>query len=243
MMRRMKVPLFAPVVMGKKKQTHLQKILATRPASLIGAWGISDPSGTTCTDSSPAANNGTYTNITLGQPGYGGALCGLIDNVADAISVVATVAGDFNGVAGTVGGLFKVANAGVWTDGVSGRFFRFWYNASNQVSIYKATASNLIYLSYIAGGTDKSVSYNWVSPSTDWFSIYFTWDASADQVKAFINGAQVGSTLTGLGTWTGTIVLGELGAGSGAAHLGWIEDCGLWTAALTPAEITNIGVL
>lgn len=238
-----KLPIFAPVVMGGRVLTHAQKVLATRPASLIGMWAMADASGTTCTDSSPAANHGTYTNIDLAQAGYGGALCALIDNATDGISVAATVAADFNGAAGTCGGLFKVSSAGVWTNGVSGRFFRFRYNASNQVHVYKATTNNLIYFSYIAGGTDKSIAHTLASPPTDWFSLFFTWDAVADQIKAFVNGAQVETTLTGLGTWTGTIGLAELAAGSGSAHLGNVQDCGLWTAALTAAEIAANGVL
>lgn len=223
--------------------THAQKMLATRPASLIGMWAMADPSGTTCTDSSPAANNGAYTDITLAQAGYGGALCALIDNTADAISVVTTVAGDFNGAAGTFLGIFKVSSAGVWTDGVAGRFCRFRVDASNQVQIYKESGNNRISFAYIAGGTDKTLSYTFASPPTDWFTIGFSWDKPGDAAIAYINGVQVGSTLTGLGTWAGTIAFAQLGAGSGSVHLGYIQNCGLWTAALTSAEIANAGVL
>lgn len=234
--------LLSGMLLGTKlgKKSYSNKVSKILPSNLIGWWKMADTGGTICTDSSPYANNGTYTNITLAQPGFDGGLCALIDNTADAISVVAATAADFNGAEGGFIGWYKVSSAAVWSDGVSGRFARFRVNASNQVNIYKAITANSVVFSYIAGGTDKSVTLNPIS-TTDWFSLGFSWSVSGDAVKAYLNGVQIGSTLTGLGTWDGTIALGELGAGSAAAHLGYIQHCLLYNVAPSAAQMLALG--
>jgi hypothetical protein len=48
-------------------------------------------------------------------------------------------------------------------------------------------------------------------PLNTWTHAAMTWDTAADEFKAYINGSQVGTTQTGLGTWAGTVTSGDLG--------------------------------
>jgi hypothetical protein len=51
-------------------------------------------------------------------------------------------------------------------------------------------------------------------PQNTWTHAAMTWDKNAGvsgEFKAYINGLQVGSTLTGLGTWVGSVAYGDLG--------------------------------
>jgi hypothetical protein len=80
------------------------------------------------------------------------------------------------------------------------------------------------------------------SSSTGWLYLVLTWDEAADEVKAYLNGEQVGSTLTGLSAWAGALAQALVGSGVGGALVwdGCLAHAALWDVALTPDEIAEI---
>lgn len=150
----------------------------------------------------------------------------------------------FNGTTGSFFMWVKVAAAGVWTDGAFRRIFKFLADANNYISAYKSSTNGTIDFLYDAGGTVKTVSVSSLS-STGWFSVGMSWDKTAGangEVKAYIDGAQVGTTQTALGTWvntgwgTGLALLGANTVGASQNFSGWlaysaIKFGAVWTAA------------
>src|SRR5260221_339585 len=96
----------------------------------------------------------------------------------------------------------KVSGAGVWTDGVTRYVASIQVDGNNNIILRKSSGSNLFSLIYDANGTSSRIDDSSFSP-TGWEQYVITWSKSNDQVKAYVNGAQLGSTLTGLGTWVG----------------------------------------
>jgi hypothetical protein len=95
----------------------------------------------------------------------------------------------------------------------------------------------------VAGGTVKTIGL--VESTTDWFHIAVTWDTAADEVKAYFQGSQTGSTLTGLGNWLGSLSENETNVGAlmevpSYCWKGWLAHPAAWTKALTPAQIASL---
>jgi hypothetical protein len=70
-----------------------------------------------------------------------------------------------------------------------------------------------------------------------------TWSKTSDEVKAYVNGTQVGSTQTGLGTWATNLgsaytAIGAYGAGTNPWS-GLINDVRIYDRALTTTEISD----
>ncbi len=149
----------------------------------------------------------------------------------------------FNPNEGTMVAWAKVSGAGMWTDATTRRIvFAGFDNSTNLIGIYKGSSNNTLGVSYIAGSVAKSVFTT--TSSTDWMQIVITWSKSNDQVIAYFNGTQSGSTLTGLGTWSGNLSSTNTEIGANASGLnpwsGLINDVRLYNSALTPTQIANL---
>ena len=84
------------------------------------------------------------------------------------------------------------------------------------------TGNAQVNIAWDAGSTVKAVTDASLASTLNWFQIGLTVDKTGDKVIAYINGAQVGSTQTGLGTWAGAL----------AATL-----CNIGAAATTPTAV------
>jgi len=245
LMIKMQPHLFLPVLFG---QTYQRKILNLFGGSLIACWPLWEPSGSVANDIGGNARNGSYTGVTLGQPGIGdGHTAPSFDGAADFVNVYsAGLAGAFSGVAGSLMAWGKVSEAGVWTDGASRYLVRIAADATNYVTLEKRTVNNTLRTLYSAGGTAKGISP--VFSGLNWFHLGITWDknAGADgQVLTFLNGAQSGATQTALGVWAGapgaaTTVVGALNTSASSVWSGWIAHVLLLDRAATPAEIASV---
>lgn len=226
-------------------------VLNTSPANLVAYWPLNETSGTNADDKQTSTNaDGTYTGtFTLGQPGIGdGNTSVLFDgltarvNLTDALAAL-NGAGKFNGAAGTISGFAKVSAVGVWTDTTTDYMAEFGADANNRVQLDKS-ANNTIQLAYRAGGTLTQIQAT-VSALT-FFHFAITWNKAADQVMAFINGAQAGTTQTGLGVWAGVLAATFTGIGdfrstsSSAPWNGWLAHIAMWNIALTPSQIATL---
>jgi hypothetical protein len=79
-------------------------------------------------------------------------------------------------------------------------------DGSNEIDVFRFDNTSGIRFSYSAGGVAKQI---FATPSVlvqnnTWYHCTFIWSLSRNEVKLFINGKQTGSTLTSLGTFSGT---------------------------------------
>lgn len=152
----------------------------------------------------------------------------------------------FNPDAGTLIVFIKLT-AGVWTDATT-RYFAFIGadTSANYVLLGRNTTNNTLRFAYRSGGAaEKQILSTAVGGSVAWNMMAVTWDKAADQVKANINGAQVGSTLTGLSTWVGNLstintVIGAINTSGTNPGSGLITHPFLATRAYTDAELLLI---
>lgn len=222
------------------------RILGT--SGLIAYWPMDEASGATAFDNSGNARNGAYTGVTLGQEGIGdGRTCPLFAG-GDMCNVYSTSLRDaFNGAEGTVLAWAKVADVANWTDGTLDYIHWFSADGNNYVRLLKNSTSNQLVFTLTASNVFKQVVQSGVS-TVNWFALALTWSLSADQMKAFNSGVQVGATQTGLGTWvglpatTGAIV----GAGTTTPTNPWsgpMAHAALFNRALSAAEIASLSVV
>ena len=233
-------------LMGKRGGSYASRIKSLFGSSLIGYWKMDETSGETAVDSSPQGNNGAYTGVTLANTAMPAAIGGsapYFDGANDSLNVQsAGFASDFIGTTGSVILFAKMFNAGVWTDGTLRVLFTFLANNSNYVQIYKDSSSNQLNFRYKAGNINEDVAHGSFSPTT-WFVPAITWDKTADGMKAYINGSQVGTTQTIAGTFTGSLTSSVLGANSTTPDYvtnGWVGHAMVLNRAATPAETLTV---
>lgn len=221
---------------------------------LINTYGASEvwplvdiASGTTITAKVNTARNGTLAGWDL-QNAAGpvpGTLAPFSDGTTtDSGNIFTTsLAGIFNGNVGSVFAWYRVANAGVWTDSTNRLGFVAQVNSTNLVRLLRDVASNTLRLERRGGGT-VAVTDTSIGGSTAWFSLGLSWDTGGSaELKAFINGSQVGSTATGIGTFTGTIVSAVIGASTTltANWHGWLAYTAVRFGSIwTPTQFANM---
>lgn len=96
----------------------------------------------------------------------------------------------------------KYHNADSWS-GDGNRLFKIGVDSNNRALVWSNAANQLEWF-YAAGGTAVGVGKTGVS-TLDYFTTIMSVSKIANEMKAFYNGVQQGTTQTGLGTWAGTI--------------------------------------
>lgn len=220
-------------------------------SSLIGYWKLDEISGTTALDSSLQGNDGAYAGVSLANTALPPAIGGKAPRFDGANGVVnvysAALNSNFNGAAGTVLIWARVSGSGVYEDGTQRNTFRFLVDASNYVQIYKRGGSNdnRFGFEYVAGGTAISILPAVFSLTTGWVCYGITWNKAADEVRAWRNGAQVLTTQSGLGTWSGNLMNSQCVIGASSTGLttpwdGWLGHVILLNGAAAAAQIANV---
>ena len=222
---------------------YYQRVRSVETSSLIGYWPLWEPSGAVAEDLSPEKNNGAYTAVTLRAAGIGdGRTAGSFDGSTSYCNIYsAGLNTDFNGQEFTVLLWARVNAASVWTDASDRRLITLMVDSNNLISIRKTATANQLLWFYKAGGVQfgpASTAY----ATTDWLVLAMTASKSGDQFKIFAQGAQVGSTSTGLGLWSGSLLSTQalIGAYSTTPDQLWhgsIAHVALWKKALSPAQI------
>jgi len=96
------------------------------------------------------------------------------------------------------------------TMGSSGHMYHMRVDANNLINIFYHASSNEGRLTYKAGGSAKVASFtDAIENDGKWHNIVGTWDTSADEIKLYLDGT-LKDTVTGLGTWSGTISLASI---------------------------------
>lgn len=217
------------------------KVKALSP---IAYWPLAEASGSTALDASGNGRDGAYTGVTLGASGIGdGRSAASFDGSTSRANVFsASLAAAFSGAAGTVCGWARMSGSGVWSDATNRYLFELNVNAQNRVSILRSTTNGVVTLAYRGGNVLKQL--NTAAQSSLAFLHYaLTWDTVADQVKAYLNGAQIGATQTTLTPFTGTPAVAVIGAQTAVPAAVWsgtIAHVALWNTALSGAQIASL---
>ena len=229
-----------------------ERILALDP---IAYWLLNERSGTIAYDwvsgRSVGAQNGTYardTSVMGTGPGIGdGSIAPLYNGAADYTNIYsASLSAAFNCDEGTLLAWGRVA-AGTWTDGTRRDAVTLLTDGNNYIIVRKAAANNTLEWLYVAGGVVEYVGLGGLS-STSFFSFGLSWSASADEVRAYYNGAQTGATQTVLGVWAGALsandtVVGATNQVPANPWSGYLAHCAIWDRALSPDEIADLAVV
>ena len=154
-----------------------------------------------------------------------------------------TADGIFNDIsvsAGTISMWIKLDSTSI-----NGVLIKADVDTNNQLGMAYLNSTTKMRFQYKAGGTNTKIDHS-VSIENDgnWHHVVVTWDTSADQVKGYIDGSQVGSTVTGLGTWSGTINAFRVGANSIADNSyvnGHIDQVAIFTSVVSASTLYNSG--
>ena len=154
-----------------------------------------------------------------------------------------TADGIFNDIsvsAGTISMWIKLDSTSI-----NGVLIKADVDTNNQLGMAYLNSTTKMRFQYKAGGTNKKIDHS-VSIENDgnWHHVVVTWDTSADQLKGYIDGSQVGSTVTGLGTWSGTINAFRVGANSIADNSyvnGHIDQVAIFTSVVSASTLYNSG--
>ena len=181
---------------------------------------------------------------------------GKIDNIDAPASWTNSYSIDFDGTNDymTADGIFNdisvsAGTVSLWvkldTSASNDMLFKFDVDRNNQASIAYISSTTSMRFQYKAGGTNKSFDHSvGVAADGNWHHYVITWDTSADQMKGYIDGSQVDSTQTGLGTWSGTINAFRIGANSIANNSyinGRIDQVAIFTSVVSASTLYNSG--
>lgn len=226
------------------RSAYSARVLALRP---LAYWPMDDASGGTMRDLAGSGYNGTHIN-TVAAAGIGdGLLAGSYDgSTARSESTNLTLRTAIGAAtAVTLMAWARVSGAGVWTDNTARQVLRVLVNGSNYFILRKTTA-NVLSFEYNAGGTGvKTITPSPALATTEWFHVAMVVSKPADTYGAYVNGAQIGSTLNTLGTWSGTPIAVFIGS-SGAANEPWsgrLAHVAVFDRALSVGEVAGIGRL
>lgn len=229
---------------------YIEKVKNIQSADLILYHPMNETEGSIANDHSPENNDGAYTGVTLADAlAIDGNYCPLFDGANDYNNIYsAALNTDFDGDEGTIMIWGKVSGSGVWTDGAYRRLIELGDNGNNKVLITKTDVSNRLLFEHKSGGVSKQINLSSISP-TNWFQVALTWSKTADEVKAYYNGSQTGTTLTGLGTWAGN--LGSTTTNIGCRNNsvpdilwnGWETHGVVWKAALSGSKIAELATV
>ena len=118
---------------------------------------------------------------------------------------------EYGNLAGTIPAInINVGTISLWvkldTGNTNMQLIKASVDSNNNIQIYQKHSDNKLYFVYKAGGVTKQVAtaFNYEGNDT-WYHLIMTWDTTADELKAYINGDQVESTVDSLGTFSGTI--------------------------------------
>lgn len=234
------IPLLLP-----KSSTYIKKIVATSPFIY---FPLNETTGTAAVNQGTLGTsaNGTYTGVDLANVN-GPKLpykAPYFDGANDWINVESSALnGAYNGQLGTLAIWIKAYDASFWTDSLNHWIVRFDKDSgANYVQLLKYT-DNKIYWEYNSNSVTKTIGSD-AYKNTNWQMMACTWSLAADEVKAYMNSVQVGSTATGLGTWSG----GSLeNAHIGCLHhtptfpmKGYLAHCAMWARVLSQPELLSL---
>ncbi|MFN2125235.1 MAG: hypothetical protein ACK2UP_17195 [Candidatus Promineifilaceae bacterium] len=186
--------------------------------------------------------NGAYTGVDLNQS-KSPFSCPYFDGVNDLNDIY--TAGLVAAFDAAKGSMLVVAQDEDWSDSTIRDILRVAADNSNQVQVRKS-AANTVTWAYKGGGSNKFVNNNGMDSYPGWAMYALTWDTVADELKAYLNDGQTGSTQSSLPTWVGALDanncgIGNFGAAATTPWQGWIGPAMLWFGTvLSLSDIQSI---
>jgi hypothetical protein len=185
----------------------------------------------TIEDSGSNGLDGTATNVGLSEDGayfYGSSRINIYSSALNSF---------FDGGAGTV---FIRQNENGPANPAGNFLFRL--DSSTSTVHFVTVGSSRVRAVHNGGGSAYKTVFDTVSTND---TCAATWSYLADEFKFFVDGAQSGSTQTGLGQWAGDILTtkANVGANSSTGDLCWLGTLSqfiLSNAVATPAEVATI---
>ena len=224
---------------GGGLSAYEKKVLGYSP---IAYWPLKEKAGSVARDVSGNAFHGAYVAATLGQTGIGdGNTCPLFDgstSYVDSYSAALNTAMNKN--KGTLVFWAKVSASGIWSDSAIRIGVNFG-GTDERIYIGRTAANGVLQWYRRGGGTTKAVTIGGYS-DTGWMHLAITWDTTADELKAYFDGVQKGSTQTSNAAWVSALSenLTNIGSQSETPAEPWsgnIAHVALWTTALSVAQI------
>lgn len=228
---------------------YIATVLATSP---IAYWPLNETSGSTADNAQgTAARDGSYTSVNLAQDELASGYSAVrLSGSGSYVNLYSTSLRDaFNPLLGTL--MFHaIIHPDQWNDTSARRFVMLKVDGSNDFTIFKDTTANRLTLRHRAGGTavsvnvDTSAAGNVDLTYSQLVQFAITWNKANNRFRAYINGTQVGSDVSGLGTWAGSLAEAWVGIDSSLAfpskgHFGHVA---IWTSELTQAQIESLRI-
>ena len=152
-----------------------------------------------------------------------------------------TVAGDIDTRQGTYSMWIKFNGS----TSINANFLKASVNSSNQISIAYINSTSKFRFTYKAGGEQQIAEVTTSEESAgNWTHLAMTWDTSADELKGYVNGSQVGGTQSGLGAFEGTIdkcYFGRNTLASNSYFKGYIDEISIFDEVINMSNLYDSG--
>lgn len=231
---------------GSAAAAYAARVLATSP---LRYNKLNEASGTAIVDSSGNGYTGTYTGVTLADTDspFLPDKAPLWDGVNDYGDLYSAAFGAaFNMDEFTVLLWLKASAESVWTDGTNRFLVRLVRDGTNLIGINKPTTNSTIQLQRAGGGTTKTITVAGQS-GAGWLCYALSASVAgggllgAGELKAYKNGAQIGTTQTsilaslGSGLSSTTTTLGAAGTAGTLVWNGWLSRLIIWNRPIDAA--------
>jgi hypothetical protein len=184
-------------------QPRIKSIFGTRTIQHLPLWSAAGP---TAADISGNGRDGAYSaaGITYAQPGIGDGKTSVLLAGGYVSINSASFAAAFNPSEFSIIVWGMMSAAGIWTDGLSHTLLALGVDATNYLSLSKASANNTLTALYLAGGVTKSRTIVSIS-NAGFFSLGMTVSKSNDRLIGYYNGQAMSAAVGGLGVWAGAL--------------------------------------
>jgi len=211
--------------------TYWQKVLATRPASLVGAWALNETSGVVATDASGNGNHGSYSGVLLnGAIHPDGLSAPRFDGVNDAVTIPDTA--NLNPTEITICAWVQAADTGYWRGILSKTDAATW---GTGYGLFFASDQSLNgFVGSYGSGVSATFAIN------DWVHLCYTRDSTTQTL--YQNGSIISSAAAaGVSVATDDLYIG-LQSG-GRYWWGAIARLAIWNEALSASEIADLATI
>ena len=230
------------------RRRYAPKVLSVERANLLAYWPLWEPAGSVAVNlEGTAARNGTYSSVTLGQPGIGDRrTCPLFNGTSGHVDIYSDSFRDaFDGDLYSVLIWIKVFDSSVWSDNYR-NFYLLGADAAPVENRVRASIESTDNQYECLREANNSQRRRQVPNTTlDWFNSVHTVDDGGDEIKTYLNGVQQGVTSAASGNWVGSLIntatyIGSGPDGDGELMHGWLAHMAVWNKVLTQAQITYL---
>lgn len=237
--------------------SYTQRLLATQPASLLAVWPLAEAAPTP-PDPMPAADNaegtaardGAYsaTGVTLGEPGIGdGGTAPSFDGVTSTVDISSpSLSAAIDLDEGTFAVWAKVANVGVWTDGLTECMMYYARAGADNVIAIQKFHPNILHFVRVGAAAGGVVEVQVAGQSSiGWMHLALTWSVSGNILRPYINGVAT-PTASGLVASDIAPIAGAVGSIQpldSQNFPGWLALPALWSTPLSAAEVAALATV